>query len=246
MPSTKLLNFRTIGLNQAETDPLQNRTETKFLLNTSQLDGILDQITGAYTLLEINTLIAQQYVSLYFDTPDLLLYHMHHAGKSKRYKIRQRKYLSTGNTFLEIKHNTNKNRSIKKRLAIAEVAENWTDEQSRFLMEQQSILPYNLKPVIKVVYERVTIVNNSGTERVTIDSHLHFSSGTNSASLERLIIAEVKQTVTNHSEFVRALKKHAIHPIALSKYCLGMALTHKRLKKNNFKALLLTINKLIK
>jgi hypothetical protein len=84
-------------------------------------------------------------------------------------------------------------------------------------------------------------VSKSGKERVTIDLDLEFIKGEESQKLHNIVIAEVKQDKRESSVFTKAMKKYHIREGAISKYCLGMALTHADIRKNNFKEKLLSI-----
>ncbi len=59
------------------------------------------------------------YRTLYFDTPDFELYLLHVNGRADRYKVRSREYTDTHLSYLEVKHRTPKDRTIKERLSTA-------------------------------------------------------------------------------------------------------------------------------
>jgi hypothetical protein len=50
----------------------------------------------------------QPYLTLYFDTESFDNYIAHHNGKRPRFKIRMRKYVSSGFSFLEVKEKDNR------------------------------------------------------------------------------------------------------------------------------------------
>ncbi len=54
-----------------------------------------------------------------FDTPEFELFRWHHAGGRNRYKVRARQYVESRYTFLEVKHKTNKQHTVKSRLSRA-------------------------------------------------------------------------------------------------------------------------------
>ncbi|MGZ4099736.1 MAG: VTC domain-containing protein, partial [Bacteroidia bacterium] len=90
-------------------------------------------------------------------------------------------------------------------------------------------------------YNRYTLVNKNGTERLTIDLNLEFVKDKNKQFLSNLVIAEVKQEKRKASPFMTVMKRHHIREGSISKYCMGIALTYDSVKRNNFKSKLKTI-----
>ena len=71
------------------------------------------------------------------------------------------------------------------------------------------------------------------TERVTIDLNLSYN---NRPFKDDLVILELKQQRLNrHSAVFQSLKSMVIHPMRVSKYCIGMAENDPSLKQNIFK-----------
>ena len=65
-------------------------------------------------------------------------------------------------------------------------------------------------------------------------------------SFNEIFIIELKSdSFSNRSPLVNLLKDLKIESVSFSKYCIGMALTEKKIKKNNFKAMLLKLNKIM-
>ena len=65
-----------------------DRVDTKFLLPAVSAPGILASLADGYRVLEVSERRLSRYSTRYFDTPDLRLYHAHHAGRGRRYKVR--------------------------------------------------------------------------------------------------------------------------------------------------------------
>ncbi len=81
-------------------------------------------------------------------------------------------------------------------------------------------------------------VNETQTERITLDYQLWFSSTISEDSIEvpGVAIAEIKYG--DHlagSSFHAALRGEKIIPHRISKYCIGMAMLNPDLKQNLFK-----------
>ncbi len=87
-----LNEFPTLSLEDIKSVSLQKRTDTKYLLNLSQLTALLSILKSNYSIVEIDSLKNLPYKTLYYDTPDLDLYRIHHNGKLNRYKFRTREY----------------------------------------------------------------------------------------------------------------------------------------------------------
>jgi hypothetical protein len=220
---------------------LMNRTDTKFIFNICHFRQIMEEIRNDYRVLEVEGKRISRYETLYYDTQRYDLYNKHHQGKLNRYKIRHRTYVESHMGFLEVKFKNNKGRTIKTRIPQNEVPFVWQDENESFLNRTLPFQPQSLLPVIWINYSRLTLVNKNGPERLTIDLGLEFRKNEFSQQLDRLVIAEVKQDKRRASPFMNVMKKYHIREGSISKYCMGIAFTCNEVKKNNFKAKLLTI-----
>ena len=88
------------------------------------------------------------------------------------------------------------------------------------------------------------MVDKNFTERVTIDTSPGFKIKDKEVVLDNLVIIEVKQSkASDPAKIIKVLQEHKIRSNAFSKYCVGRSLLEEKLKKNNFKPLLLKINK---
>lgn len=240
--SKVMSRFEPIGLDEMDVQNLQNRVDTKFLFDAAILPEILAGIHSEYSILEINGTNAQPYFSLYFDTPSFDNYFAHHNGKRPRFKIRMRKYLNGGETFLEIKEKDNKNRTIKKRMEIAEITTRLSPEYYQFISEFYAPGLVPLKPVIWNRYNRMTLVNKHTLERVTIDLNYNAFNHNGFISWKEFAIAEIKQdSLSMNTHFYQAMKTRYIKSVNFSKYCISMALLTPQLKSNKFKVNIATV-----
>lgn len=237
--------FETITLSEMESVALLDRLDKKFYFNIIKLENILSQILPFYRLLEINGICLQRYESPYFDTETFSLYNQHHNGIQNRYKIRFRNYLDSQTCFFEIKHKNNKGRTLKHRLSTNNTHLNKDVEQ--FLIEKTLLDTNFLKQKLTVSYSRLTFVNKTKCERVTIDLLLSCKNSNNTIEFSKLVIAEVKQDKSSlNSEFIKVMNNQKINEGGISKYSLGCALLYPNLKKNLFKEQINTIKKIIK
>lgn len=238
--------FAPISLREMDAVALQNRTDTKYLLSTAQLARALPAIGGQYRVLEIDGVRLNPYQTLYFDTPDFALYLQHHAGKRNRYKVRSRRYVVTDQSFIEVKHKTNKDRTVKRRVPTGAIATTCTPELAGFVAACVPELTGTLEPKLWNAYARITLVSNTHAERLTIDLDLSFRSEGRSVALPGIAIVEVKQDgLDRGSGFMQQMHTMHLQPTSFSKYCIGVALLFPQVKHNNFKPKLRLLQQLI-
>lgn len=238
------LRFEEINLNQMDNVKLMNRVEVKYLIPIHLLPQILDEALPYYRILEIKGQRISAYESLYFDTPQLDLYHNHQSGRRNRYKIRFRKYTNTSVSFLEIKHKNNKGRTIKKR--IESTTEKVFNAEMIYFLEASS--PFGLSDIqenLGVNYHRMTFVNRISNERLTIDINLHFEANGQEISFPKIAVVEIKQEQLRGSPIVDILRKYNLREGSLSKYCLGIISIFPQIKYNRFKSKYLHLQKII-
>ncbi len=240
----EILNqFKPVTLQEMDAVKLMNRMDTKFILHHAQMADILSQLTHEYRILEISGKRQSRYETLYYDTEQFHHYLCHQNGKLNRYKVRKRNYVESGLSFLEVKFKTNKDRTIKKRVPL-EVVYEGLNENDRVFVEERTGMGTMMEAKLWNRFQRITLVNDSSPERLTIDCFLEFETNENRISLDNLVIAEVKQESENrNSPFLNELKKRTIRPEGISKYCLGVTLLYPSIKHNRFKEKILRIKK---
>ena len=121
----------------------------------------------------------------------------------------------------------------------------WPEDAQQFLSAKTPYSPDTLIPTLWVNYSRITLVNRSSMERLTIDLNLEFKKDTLVKQLPQMVIAEVKQERAKGSPFIDAMKKLHIRVGSISKYCMAVAYTNPNVKTNQFKAKLLNIQKIV-
>lgn len=228
--------FTPIQLEQMERVNLMNRVDTKFAFDLKVLSEILPELVENYAILEINSVRTQSYQSQYFDDQNLTLYKDHHNGRTNRFKIRIRKYVESNLLFFEIKHKI-KGRTIKKRIEVDDFKVNLTSEMNAFISDNNAAKS-TLIPILENTFHRITLVNKTKNERLTLDFDLSFKRENTTKEFKNLVIAELKQEkIDRTSPFFVAMKNRIIRPYRLSKYCLGaVALYEKeKIKINRFK-----------
>jgi hypothetical protein len=242
--TTTLSNFIPISLEEMEHVKLLNRIDTKFIIHENRLTEYLSAISGQYSLLKIGGKLIHPYETLYFDTPDFHLYQMHHNGKRNRFKLRCRKYTNTGIAFFEVKSKTNKDRTVKNRIQVANIPEMLDEQLNQYISEHTPGELQHYIPALRVYFDRLTLVNKQANERLTFDMNLRYKCNGDEKEILNIVIVEVKQekyTVSPLRELMRTQRQHRNY---MSKYCLGLTSLHKELKMNNFKHKIYTLNKL--
>jgi len=236
--------FSPISLKEMEGVELMNRTDTKFVVSLDQLLSILEEVKNTYRVLEVNDIRFSHYETLYYDTDEFLFYTRHHNGKKNRWKIRKRSYVDSAVSFLELKFKSNRGRTQKQRTGIPEFGTELNGDEEKFIGHKAGI-DFHLSPQVKNNFTRVTLVEPSLPERITIDLKLSFEWNNILRELKQIVIIEVKQEKRNRlSPFLQALKKRHIREESISKYCLGVAMLVPFVKKNIFKGKLIKVNKL--
>jgi hypothetical protein len=257
MPSIDhiLSTFSPITLEQMSGVKLMNRIDTKFVMPRTLLPALLAMAQEDYHVQEIGGKRTGAYDTVYYDTETLDMYIRHHDRQLVRQKIRVRTYVESKLYFLEIKRKNNKGRTKKKRIALPCTAltpdmigqgkeavrvDDFIATKSRYTYEQ-------ISPRLRTMFTRITLVNKAQTERLTIDFELSFTNIRTGVCVAypELVIVELKRDGNVPSPMLGIMQTLRIHPLKISKYCIGTALTTPDVKQNRFKAKIIRINKLL-
>jgi len=241
--SAQLEKFIPITLEEMDCVKLLDRTDTKFVFNSENLPGILEDLAPNYKILDVQGINLNRYESLYFDTPGFKLYLDHHNRRRNRYKVRYRRYADTGLVFFEVKTKNKKGRTIKSRLKRKELSQEIDPRSEQMLKEKVPFCREKFQSMLWVNYSRLTLVNKYEPERLTIDLDLELKTQNKSVRHGNLVIAEVKQDKQSFSAFMNVMKKNQIRKGSISKYCFGVISLIDHIKKNNFKPALLNIKR---
>lgn len=245
-----LMQMAPIGLDDMKAVRLMNRVDQKYIAPATALEPLLEHIADRYLVQHIGDNPVAPYRTLYFDTPDLAMYTMHHNQKLNRQKLRVRTYRSTDTTFFEIKNKDNKGKTRKIRIPIDVSLFDSALEVSEVRDFVASHTPYPLAalhPCLENRFDRITLVDKGMSERITIDLGIRFHNRATGldADIARALVIEVKHEVgAPTSAIERALHDLHVLPRRMSKYCIGTALTNPTAKHNRFKPKLLYINKI--
>lgn len=245
-PQAIMNRYAPISLREMADVALLNRTDTKYVMTTGTLLAALRLLNKDYRVLQIEGVRLHQYETLYFDTADFDLYHRHHAGAAGRYKVRSRAYVASDLSFLEVKHKTNKRRTIKERLQTPHMQTRVNRETAVFLQNHYPHEAAELVPALWNSFTRITLVSRHRPERLTLDFDLSFRWRQRRMGLPGIAIAEVKREgFSLDSDFIRLIRTWGVRPTSFSKYCLGVSFLYPQLKHNNFKPQHLLLQKLM-
>ncbi len=230
---TLLESYHSISLKETEAVKLMHRIDTKFLVQTEDVGQLLSDIRQEYRVLEIDAQRIGSYESTYYDTTDYRMFYTHVTGRFPRYKVRDRLYSQNGLKFLEVKEKSNTGRTSKRRIPFSQndgETNSWLSIQIPFDTEE-------LIPVLINHFDRITLVNNERTERVTLDFNLHFHlpTGFRTPVYSRVAIIELKQDKTARSRVKEDLRRNGFRPGGVSKYCVGMLLLNNHLCYKKYK-----------
>ena len=239
-----------------ESVKLMNRIDTKYAVPLEVLPAILAAARADYYAQEIDGKRIATYDTMYYDTDTLDMYIRHHDRQLVRQKIRVRQYVDSDLTFLEIKRKNNKGRTKKKRIVVpgfditAETfgetkKERWSVED--FIAAKSRYSWDEIHPCLSTKFHRITLVNKAKTERLTMDMDLVWENvlSGESKAYPNLVIIELKRDGNVPSPMTKIMLDHRIHPLKISKYCIGTALTTPGIKKNRFKSKIRKIEKIV-
>ncbi len=230
--SSPLGALATVDLQQLDTAQLHDRVESKVILHDAHVGDALARLAAEYQVLEHNGERVQGYRTEYFDDVVLSNYHDHHNQKLSRRKLRYRTYVNSDITYFEIKRSV-RGRTVKeRRRSKVPIGRLWP-EDALFAHDRGTSQPDRMFPSLTVDYDRILLVKNDFSERVTIDLNVVFSSEATVVAAAGLAICEFKQSVADRSSpAVVAMERR---PQMFSKYCMGLAACHPELRRNRFK-----------
>lgn len=234
-------SFEPISLAQMESVKLMNRIDTKYAVSMAVLPLILEAAKADYFVQEIDGQRIATYDTMYYDTDTLDMYVRHHDRQLVRQKIRIRQYVDSNLTFLEIKRKNNKGRTKKKRITLP------NPEMEAFVAAKSRYVWSELSPKLRTMFHRITLVNKAKTERLTIDMDLVWDNVVSGEkkTFGELVIIELKRDGNVPSKMTHIMLDLRLHPLKISKYCIGTALTTPGIKKNRFKSKIRKIEKML-
>lgn len=237
-----LEQYEYIDLGKVKKTNRFERIDTKYVTHIDFLPFLLDKLKEDYLILSVKGELIPPYFTTYFDDRRLSMYHEHHNRKSNRFKIRQRKYITNNDEYLEIKFKSNKKKTIKKRVNVFDVT---YEDIREFVAENTKYNIDSIEENVRTKYDRITLYSKDFTEKITIDLNLTFEKGSMTHKLSQIIIIEVKEDKDNNRSFIsQLLKRRGVYKTGFSKYCMANVILNENIRKNRFKNNLLLIEKI--
>ena len=230
-----------ITLAEMDAIKLMNRLDTKYVTDEATLLRILEKAAAAgYRVLLTEGGRLNAYDSVYFDTAGLRMYYDHRNKHLVRQKVRTRSYVSSGDSFLEIKRKNNHGRTKKKRIAIpVQELQDFSGNARAcaFLADHSWFTVQELTPSAETAFSRITLVNPAKTERITLDTGLHFKNYRTGreSSLCNGVVIELKQDGRAASQMRNILLEERVKPLRVSKYCIAVTLTDPTVRSGRFR-----------
>lgn len=224
------------------------RLDNKYIIPAAQMALALDALQPLFDVLEIDGKRSFTYATRYFDDDDRRAYFDHHQGRRKRCKIRLRRYLDAGFSYLEVKLKDTRDVTVKRRLPVPYDLQ-VLDESCLAFIETCYRDQYGeafgrpLRASVEMQYDRITLVAREGGERMTIDSGLGFWSGRMAVNVAPdMVIVETKSARANGMAD-KVLRRLHLHPTPrCSKYCVAMAALGEVTRANRFLPALKRLN----
>jgi VTC domain len=216
------------------------RIDNKYIMPAHALKPALEAMSGRFDVLDIDGRRAFAYATGYFDDAERRGYYDHHQRRRKRCKARVRHYLDAGFSYFEVKLNEQRSTTAKHRMKVrtpfSGLDEGCMDfVRSCYRDSYGDEFDKLLVPVIRIEYERITLVAREGGERLTIDTAIQFHAAhCSQAAAPDMFIVETKSARGNGiaDKIFRAL--HLQPTRRVSKYCIGMAVTGQVVRHNGF------------
>lgn len=227
-PTTDLATVRAGG-------DLQHRFDAKYVLTEAAMAAVVRLLDENWKVLAVDGQKATDYRSAYFDDDRFGSFRDHIQGRRLRYKVRTRRYGDNTGEVLELKLKSGRgatdkrrrNRSGRAGVELTDVEWRWLREMlvDAYGFHQLPPLTYTLN----LRYTRRTLFNPLTNERVTIDTDL--VAATAATSVRPVGAAAVMEVKAQDwiGPTVRLLQRHAVRPVAFSKYCAALSSLHPEL-----------------
>lgn len=238
--NTILNNFGIVDNNLLPDSMLINRVDSKFFFHLDDLKEIILQIAKDYSIIDYGYGLVNNYLTEYYDTEDFVFYRHHHNKKNNRLKLRFRSYVNSEIDYFEIKRKKN-GKTLKDRKKI------FKNELNLHLESFKTKHNYQIEIETKLFtqFNRVTFVDHSKTERVTLDFNLKFYIDDTTSNLSDIVVLELKQERLNrNSSLFKILRNKNIRKSKFSKYFVGVNLLYPEIKNNTFKETKLKLDKM--
>ncbi|HET7431806.1 MAG TPA: polyphosphate polymerase domain-containing protein [Nocardioides sp.] len=207
---------------------LLTRVDRKYVVPLATFERLVSSLGDEWRALEIEGRRLFGYTSTYFDTEDLHTYRAHLQRRRRRYKVRVRRYADSELCMLEVKRKGWRGLTVKERQPHptwqqAELGPDGCAFVSGVLGDHAAAPATDLRPVVVTTNRRATLASLTDRSRLTVDADLTCGWGEHLTALRPdHVVLESK--VEGHASTVdRMLRRLGERPVAISKYCVGVA-----------------------
>jgi hypothetical protein len=212
---------------------LLRRFDAKYVVPVSLLPRLVNGLGAGVRVLEMAGLRSFAYDTTYLDTVDLRTFRDHRMGRRRRFKVRERVYSGSPDpaSFIEVKLRGLRDMTAKERWESrlvdgrlrAEDAARVAAVIERHYGERFS---EPLEASLVTSFARSTLFDPASRERITLDTDVSVRrpGGPPVRLGARHALVEVKSG-DPRSRGHTALASLGVHRTAMSKYCIGIALT---------------------
>jgi hypothetical protein len=205
---------------------LQTRVDRKYIVPADQLERLIRDFGGRLAALDVDGRRLFGYESTYFDTSNYISYLGAAHRRRRRFKVRTRTYLDSGQCMLEVKVRSGRGETVKHRLPYS------PEDRARITPAARAFIAGHvgeldsataLVPSLTIRYLRATLIDLADGARITVDADLHCARPDGSQLvLEDRLIVETK-SAGPPARADRALWAAGHRPVSISKYGVGMA-----------------------
>ena len=204
---------------------LQRRVDAKFVVPRSTLPELLALLAPHFHIVTSNGSRRATYETLYFDTADFSFFHAHRRGRRPRHKVRVRHYVERDVCYLETKTKDAHGVTTKHRFPRPSRAFDIAPADVEAI-EGAIGATEPLRPVLDLVFPRVTLVGTAYNERLTIDLGISARAAGTEMAVPDASIIEIKQPRFDARSPGRlALRTMHMRQQRISKYCVSLAKT---------------------
>ena len=202
------------------------RVDRKYLVTGRQVVEAFLSLGEEPRVLEIDSRRFFSYESVYYDTPDLAIYRDAARRRPNRFKVRERRYIDTGDRAIEVKARSARDATVKYRRWLGgsiPADRTLSSEALEFLGGFARVAPLldELGPSLVTRYARVTLLTEGGRVTVDWDVSAQDMGGSGMDYGDRLILETKSQNRAGPLD--KALWGLRVRPARVSKYCTSLA-----------------------
>jgi hypothetical protein len=214
------------------------RVDRKYFVPVETFREFAARVSADFVVLDIEGRRLFHYESVYFDTPDLAMYRAHIQGRRRRFKLRTRTYADSGLCMLEVKLKGPHAMTVKERMPHAPARRRGLDPAALAfaagaVYDSYGLpLPECLGPVLTTSNLRATFASITDAARFTCDVNVTCRDVSGEVSQRDDHVLVETKAGSSGSLADRTLRDLGVRPAPISKYCIGVAVTHPEVASN--------------